>query len=83
MEQSYEFFVNHPSYWVLLLVNVFILIRILMNTKKRGGGGERDNGDGDQFWPTDPKLDLPPGVILPQDDTPEGTPVKPDLLLQD
>ena len=54
-------------YALVLFVNLFILTYLLFKTKKRKGGRNNNDNEGGIETSEDPVLDLPPGVILPQD----------------
>ena len=55
-------------YALVLLINLFVLTYLLFKTKKRRGGNNNNNdNEGGIETSEDPVLDLPPGVILPQD----------------
>ena len=70
-----DFIIEYSGYVLLFIINTLIIVRILLNM--RGRGGNNDGGGGGEFWPEDPVLDLPPGVVLPSDAP------KKEMLLQD
>ncbi|MEP2772075.1 MAG: hypothetical protein ABJH05_07995 [Fulvivirga sp.] len=53
-------------YASVLLINLIVLTYLLLKTKKRNNGRKNDDEGGLEVF-EEPILDLPPGVILPQD----------------
>jgi len=53
-------------YALVLLINLLALSYLLLKTKKRNNGSDNDDEGGLEVF-EEPILDLPPGVILPQD----------------
>lgn len=53
-------------YVLVLLINLIALSYLLVKTKKRNNGSHGNDEGGLEDFEI-PKLDLPPGVILPQD----------------
>jgi hypothetical protein len=63
--QMIKFILDHPDYFLLLMLCFFLVIKVIFNiiTDERG-----DHGDDDEGGIGEPELDLPPGVTLPDND---------------
>ena len=60
-----KFILDHPVYLFLLFLSIFMIIKVIISIiheNPLNGDSEDDGG----IAPEDPKLDLPPGVSLPE-----------------
>jgi hypothetical protein len=66
MKTAVEYITNHPYYIPFILLNVYIIYRVILKVinDDLGDDGEDDDDD-DPHLPEGPELDLPPGVSLP------------------
>jgi len=62
-----EFLSRNPHYLVVVALCIFIVFRVIISTLKDYRDKNDDDDDGGIHNSEDPILDLPPGVILPQD----------------
>ena len=71
MEQSYEYAMNNPSYWVVLLASIVAVVCVIALVVREEHNDDEGGGERDKALPETPELDLPPGITLPQGDTPD------------
>jgi hypothetical protein len=66
MNDAWNFLVAHPLYIPFLILNIYIIYRVfyLVLTDHHDPKDHGDDSDDDPEPPTEPDLDLPPGVTL-------------------
>jgi hypothetical protein len=61
------FLYSHPEYILFVIVNIFIVYRVVKVVFDDNKDDDHSDDDGGIEQPTDPDLDLPPGVSPPRD----------------
>jgi hypothetical protein len=61
-----NFLTSHPFYIPFILLNAFIVYKVIKEVLGDNGGDDDDDDDDEGVFSDDgPTLDLPPGVTLP------------------
>ncbi|MEM9327214.1 MAG: hypothetical protein AAGA85_16215 [Bacteroidota bacterium] len=67
--EMWTFVLDHPLYIPFVLVNAWVIYKAIQDLAYKDAANDDSNdtgGDG----PSDPSLDLPPGITLPSDKEP-------------
>ena len=66
---AFEFIVDHPFYIPFILLNIWLIYKVIQEVRKDDEDNNDENDDKSEGGLPDdgPDLDLPPGVSLPVD----------------
>ncbi len=60
-----EYLMNHPMYLIFLVLNAWVIWRIVRVSTRNSDDEDSDKGNDGNVPLDDPILDLPPGITLP------------------